>query len=79
MREKSMNVGNVVQEVVGDPVRHYQTHYEHLDALRRRRDTQLATVQKTQDKLDKLKLKVCLTNYNFTVVEQNTVALWMTK
>ncbi|KAK3869619.1 hypothetical protein Pcinc_025084 [Petrolisthes cinctipes] len=57
MREKSMSVGNVVQEVVGDPVRHYQTHYEHLDALRRRRDTQLATVQKTQDKLDKLKLK----------------------
>lgn len=57
MKPKTEEVSGALQQTLGDPVKQYHALYEHLDALRRRRDAQLAVVAKCQDKLDRLKLK----------------------
>lgn len=57
MKPKTDETSLAVQQVMGEPIKQYQALYEHLDALRRRRDAQLVVVQKCQDKLDRLKLK----------------------
>ncbi|XP_068215168.1 bridging integrator 3-like [Palaemon carinicauda] len=57
MKPKSEETSSTVQQVLGDPVKQYHALYEPLDTFRRRRDAQLITVQKIQDKLDRLKLK----------------------
>lgn len=58
MKPKTEEVSGALQQTLGEPVKQYHALYEHLDALRRRRDAQLAVVAKCQDKLDRLKLKV---------------------
>ncbi|KAG0698162.1 Bridging integrator 3 [Chionoecetes opilio] len=57
MKAKSEEVSGGLQETLGEPVKHYHALYEHLNTLRRQRDDQVAVVTKTQDKLDRLKLK----------------------
>ncbi|XP_050729695.1 uncharacterized protein LOC127005134 isoform X1 [Eriocheir sinensis] len=57
MKAKSEEVSSGVQQTLGEPVKQYHVLYEHLDAIRRRRDAQVAVVLKCQDKFDRLKLK----------------------
>ncbi|XP_045106610.1 uncharacterized protein LOC123501687 [Portunus trituberculatus] len=57
MKPKTEEVSGALHQTLGEPVKQYHALYEHLDALRRRRDAQLAVVSKYQDKLDRFKLK----------------------
>ena len=58
MKEKNDEICNNIQQATGDCVRQYHGLYEHLDNLKKRRDAQLTEVQRVQEKLDRLKLKV---------------------
>ncbi|KAK7058744.1 hypothetical protein SK128_012245 [Halocaridina rubra] len=57
MKPKTEETSGAVQLVLGDPIKQYHSLYEPLDSFRRRRDAQLIALQKSQDKLDRLKLK----------------------
>jgi len=58
VKDKSENTSSAIQQCMGEPVKAYHGLYEPLDVVRRRRDAQLLELNKCQDRLDKLKLKL---------------------